>query len=161
MYEIYFYNIINFITSETNNDTTILKKMIQYTKYTGTYQPTMDSQLSNNTYFSQSKSNMGDEQCTETLRITLMDNKEFTYIQTTTRYDSFDGDTTSTQVKANGTWKVKDDKVLLEGETRISYADFKYCMDEDGTEKETTQSFHNVVALDQLQQMQITSLNPS
>ena len=119
---------------------------------------TMNSQLSNKTYYSQTKYTLGDEQCTETERIILNDNQLFTFLKNTCRYDPFDGDTTSQETNAHGTWSIENDTVILDGEINKTHVDYKHCMDEDGTEKKTTQPFHTVYTFDQLQQMQITPI---
>ena len=64
-------------------------------------------------------------------RLRLAAEHTFTYHDTMTTIDTFDGDTDHNDTTATGTWRCNDDSITLEGTQTRAYTTYKHSQDED------------------------------
>ena len=98
----------------------------------------------------------GGEVETEQLTIQLDKGGEFHYSHHHSRYDTFDGDTTSTNSAAHGRWYLVQPggkEVVLQGHQTDNKVNYKHSVDEDATEQEKTITFHQVYSVEDLLKM--------
>ena len=107
-------------------------------------------------YGYQHRNTDGDEVETEQLTIQLDKGGEFCYSYYRSRYDTFDGDTTSTNSAAHGRWYLVHPggkEVVLQGQQTDNKVNYKHSVDEDATAHEATIAFHQVYSVEDLLKM--------
>ena len=109
-------------------------------------------------YRQETRSQLGDETRTEQLLITLGKNQTFTHLSRVSCYDSFDGETTTTESQASGQWHLVGDTVRLEGTLARNQVNYKHCQDEEDTPIHTTRPFQAEYTLTQLRQMEMETV---
>ena len=100
----------------------------------------------------------GDEIKTERLNLRILLDGTFSYTHTVSTYDPFDGDTHSNDTYVNGHWTNQDQVIQLVGNQTKNTVDYKHCLDEDGTQVLTNDSFQINFTYDQLQQLEFQDI---
>ena len=100
----------------------------------------------------------GDEIKTERLNLRILLDGTFSYTHTVSTYDPFDGDTHSNDTHVNGHWTNQDQVIQLVGNQTKNTVDYKHCLDEDGTQVLTNDSFQINFTYDQLQKLEFQDI---